>query len=172
MPTLLLLLDLAIVLISNALYAMPDDRDKLIELSADTVNINQKDYNSEYDGNITLDQGSTHLRAAHAVTHGTQQNRLVVAIAYGQKDKQQAHYWTQTDVNKPLLHAYADTIRYYPERHLIELVGHAKIIQGSNKFTATQISFDTVKQHIFSKKSHTQRTLIVFHPDKKINLKL
>ena len=150
---------------------MPEDRDKLIELTADEVSISQQNYHSEYLGNMELDQGSTHLRAAKAETRGNQQNKLIVAIAYGHNSSQ-AHYWTQTDLSKPLLHAYADIIRYYPDKHLIELIGHAKVIQGKNVFKSTKISFDTVKQHIFSEKAAQGRTTIVFHTDKSINSKL
>lgn len=154
------------LLTCQALFALPDDREKVLELSADTADLSQKTHHGEYIGDVQLDQGTTHLRAAKAVTEGNETNKLVVAIASGSKASQ-AHYWTQTDVNKPLLHAFANTIRYYPERHLIELIGKARVEQGDNSFTASKIIYDTLKQHVVSKSDNHTRTLIVLHPGKK-----
>lgn len=145
--------------------AMSDDREKLLQLSADSANLNQQTHRGEYIGNVQLDQGTTHLRAANANTEGNQQNKLVLAVANGNK-KEQAHYWTQTAVGKPLLHAYADTIRYHPENHLIELIGNARVVQGDNSFTAPIINYDTLKQHVISKSDGKSRTTIIIHPGK------
>ncbi|WP_242604541.1 lipopolysaccharide transport periplasmic protein LptA [Legionella fairfieldensis] len=146
-------------------YAMPDDRKKIIELSADTVDLNQQIHHGEYVGNVQFDQGTTHLRAAQAITEGNQQNKLVLAVAKGSR-KEQAHYWEQTAIDKPLVHAYADLIRYYPDRHLIELIGNARVVQGENSFSAPKISFDTLKKHVISTSDGKKRTLIIIHPGK------
>lgn len=156
---------LMLALTSNLSLAMPDDREKILELSADTADLNQQTHHGEYLGNVQLDQGTTHLRAAKAITEGDKQNKLVLAIANGNK-KDQAHYWTQTAVDKPLLHAYANTIRYYPNHHLIELIGHARVIQGDNSFAAPKISYDTLQQHVISKSDGKTRTTIIIHPGK------
>nr|WP_231862006.1 lipopolysaccharide transport periplasmic protein LptA [Legionella hackeliae] len=147
-------------------FAMPDDREKVAELSADSADLNQQTHQGEYIGKVEFDQGTSHLRAARAITEGNQQNKLTLAIAYGD-DRNQAHFWTQTAVDKPLLHAYADTIRYYPERHLVELIGNARVTQGDNSFAGPKISYDTEKQHVLSKGDHKNRTTIIIHPEKK-----
>ncbi len=154
------------LLASQNLPAMPDDREKIMSLSADTADLSQETHRGEYQGHVELDQGTTHLRAARAVTEGNQQNKLVVAIAEGDKENQ-AHYWTQTALDKPLLHAYADSIRYYPDKHLIELIGNARVEQGNDSFSAPKIRYDTLKQHVLSQSDGKSRTLIVIHPEKK-----
>ncbi|MDI9818354.1 MULTISPECIES: lipopolysaccharide transport periplasmic protein LptA [unclassified Legionella] len=146
---------------------MPDDREKIAELSADSADLNQEKHRGEYLGNVKFDQGTTHLRAAKAITEGNKQNKLILAIAIG-NEAQQAHYWTQTAEDKPLLHAYADLIRYHPEKHLVELIGNARIAQGNNSFSAPKILYDTVKQHVISKGSGKNRTTIIIHPEKKV----
>ncbi|VEG89708.1 lipopolysaccharide transport periplasmic protein LptA [Legionella spiritensis] len=151
-------------------FALPQDREKVMELSADTADLNEQTHRGEYVGDVELDQGTTHLRASKAVTEGNQKNKLVVAIAWGDKINQ-AHYWTQTATDKPLLHAFADTIRYYPDRHLIELIGNARVEQGDNSFSAAKISYDTLKQHVLSKSDGKTRTMIVIHPDKQTGKK-
>ena len=150
-------------LINNLSSAMPDDREKILRLSADKADLNQQIHRGEYLGHVQLDQGTSHLRAAKAITEANKQNKLTLAIAVGNK-KNQAHYWTQTAVDKPLFHAYADTIRYHPDRHLIELIGHARVVQGDNSFAAPRISYDTLKQHVISKSDGKSRTTIIIHP--------
>jgi len=155
-----------VLLASQSVLALPDDRQKVAQLSAETADLNQQDHRGIYTGDVQFDQGTTHLRAAKAITEGDQHNKLTYAIAFG--DKQElAHFWTQTALDKPLLHAYAREIRYYPDKHLIKLVGDARVEQGDNSFTAPTISYDTLKQHVISKSDGTTRTVIIFHPEKK-----
>lgn len=153
-------------LVSNLSLAMPDDREKTLHLFADSADLNQQTHRGIYTGNVKLDQGTTHLRAAKAITEGNKDNKLVLAVAEGNQ-KEQAHYWTQTASDKPLLHAYANTIRYLPDQHLIELIGKAQVVQGDNSFSAPKISYDTLKQHVLSKSDGKTRTMIIIHPGKK-----
>lgn len=162
----LLFLILGCSFFSGTLMAMPDDRNQLLQLSADSADLNQQTHRGEYIGRVELDQGSTHLRASKAITDGNEQNKLVLATALGDS-KNQAHFWTQTAIDKPLLHAYADTIRYYPERHVIELIGNARVEQGGNSFSAPKITYDTLAQHVISDNNGKQRTTIIIHPEKK-----
>ncbi len=146
-------------------YALPDDRQEVMQLNADSADLSQEAHKGVYTGNVELDQGSTHVRAAVAITEGNEKNQLVKAIAKGNKNEQ-AHYWSIPEKDKPEIHAYADTIYYFPERHLIELVGNAKIEQGENSFMAPKISYDTEKQHVITEKQGDARTTIIFHPEK------
>lgn len=153
-------------LVTQITLAMPDDRSKVAQLTANTADLNQQTHRGEYTGDVEFDQGTTHLRAAKAVTEGNQQNKLTFAIAFGEKNKP-AHYWEQTAIDKPLLHAYANEIRYYPDRHLIELIGDAQVVQGDDSFSAPTISYDTIKKHVIAKSDGKTRTLIIIHPGNK-----
>ncbi|WP_058451980.1 MULTISPECIES: lipopolysaccharide transport periplasmic protein LptA [Legionella] len=156
---------LLLLLATPLCFALPEDREKPVELSADTADLNQQTHRGEFIGHVQLDQGSSHLRAANAITEGNAQNKLVLAIANGDQ-KEQAHFWILTELNKPPLHAYADVIRYHPDQHLIELIGNARVVQGENSFSAPKISYDTLKQHVVSKSDGKARTTIIFHPEK------
>lgn len=149
----------------QALWAMPDDRQKTAQMNADSADLNQLTHRGVYTGHVQFDQGTTHLRASRAVTEGDEQNKLIFAAAFGD-DKEPAHYWEQTAINKPLLHAWAKEIRYYPKKHLIELVGNARIHQGKDSFTAATIRYDTEKQHVIATSEGKTRTQIIFHPEK------
>lgn len=152
----------SLLLVNQLSFALPTDKDQLLILSADLVELNEQKHYGEYQGHVSLDQGSSHLRSSSAITKGDIKNKLIVAIAKGDSNCQ-AHYWTQTAVNKPLLHAHADIIRYYPMRHLIELIGHAKITNQDQSLTASKISYDTQKQQVISQSDGKERTLITLH---------
>lgn len=155
-----------LLLMITPAFAMPDDRNQTAQLNANSADLNQQTHCGEYKGDVQFDQGTTHLRAARAITQGNQQNKLTFAAAFGDT-KSPAHYWEQIAIDKPLLHAYAHEIRYYPQRHLIELIGSARVVQGNDSFSAPKISYNTLKQHVVTQSDGKQRTIIIFHPEKK-----
>lgn len=155
-----------LLVIATVGHALTNDNEKVMHVMADSADLNQQEHKGTYIGNVELIQGSSNLQAAKAITQGNEKNQLVLAIANGEKGKQ-AHYWTITDMNKPPFHAYADTIKYYPLRHLIELIGNARVEQGQDSFSAAKISYDTIDKHVISNGDSKQRITIIYHPQKK-----
>lgn len=153
-------------MVSQAIHALPSDREKIINVVADSASLSQQEHKGEYNGNVQFVQGTTHLHASRAITQANEKNQLIIAIAKGD-EKGQAHYRTMTEPDKPEMHAYADTIYYYPLKHLITLEGHARIVQGKNSFSAAKISYDTLKQHVVSESKGQTRTTIIIYPEKK-----
>ncbi len=149
----------------NSCMALTEDSQKTIQFRADSADINQSTHLGVYLGNVELDQGSTHIRAAQAQTETNQKNQLIKAVIKGNNDGT-AHFWTLTATNKAPLHAYADTIQYYPEQHVIELIGHARVEQGNDSFSAPQITYNIATQHVVSKSAKNERTMIIIHPEK------
>ena len=154
------------MLVAFSASALTTDKEKVMHVMADSADLNQHEHKGTYIGNVELVQGTSNLHASKAITHGNEKNQLVLAIANGVKG-QQAHYWTTTDPKKPPFHAYADVIRYYPLRHVIELIGNAHVEQGKDSFSAAKISYDTVKQHVLSHGEGKKRITIIIHPEKK-----
>jgi lipopolysaccharide export system protein LptA len=152
-------------LISISCYALPDDKEKVMQVLSDSANLNQLQHKGTYTGNVQFVQGTTNLHASKAITHGDEKNQLTLAIVSGSKN-QQAHYWTETEANKPPFHAYANIIKYYPLKHLIELIGNARVEQGPNSLSAAKIKYDTLKQRVLSESDGTTRTTIIFYPEK------
>ncbi len=150
--------------ICSTAFALEEDKTQPMYVQADSVAIDNQSGKSEYTGNVTVDQGSTHLRAAHAIVYTESgKNTLKEAVAEGDKTTQ-AHYWTLTDPKKPELNAYADTIKVFPQKNLVYLIGHAKVIQGADSFEAPEIQYDSKTQKAFSPKSKLGKTVIVIHP--------
>lgn len=151
--------------LTSTCMALPSDREQLLKVCADSADLNQSTHQGFYEGHVEINQGTTHLRAAKAITEANTKNKLIKAIALGNKQKQ-AHIWTLMEDNKPILHAYADKIYYYPKRNLIELIGNARIVQGDNLFSAPKIIYNTLEQHVVTEKKGKTRTSIIIHPEK------
>lgn len=155
------------LLFGNTLaFALSTDKGQMIHVDADTADLNQLEHKGVYIGHVQFNQGTTNLRAEKAMTQGDDKNQLLLAIAEGSVTEQ-AHFWTQTALDKPPLHAWANTIRYHAKTHIIDLVGKAKIIQGENSFSAPHIRYNTEKQQIISKSDGANRSTIIFYPEKK-----
>ncbi|MDP3704547.1 MAG: lipopolysaccharide transport periplasmic protein LptA [Legionellaceae bacterium] len=146
-------------------FALPEDSQAVLEMHAGSADINQETHRGIFIGNVELDQGTTHIRAVKAITESNAKNQLTKAIIRGDTEHQ-AHYSVLVALDKPLLHAYADTIYYYPGKHTIKLIGHAHVEQGNNSFSAPIICYDTLHQHVTSEQKDNERTLIIFHPDR------
>lgn len=153
-----------LLVLTSASFALPSDKNEVLTFRAHFADINQEVHLGVYKENVELDQGSTHLRADKALTEVDAKNRLIKAEAEGSKS-QPAHFWTTIDEKKPPVHAYADTIRYFPEKHLIQLIGHARVIQGKDSFSAPTIHYDTLHQHVMSRSESKGQTVIIIHPE-------
>lgn len=151
--------------ISTVSFSLPTDQDQVVKVSAGSADINQQTHRGIYQNNVQLEQGTTHIESNQAITKSNDKNQLILAIIKGNKTKQ-AHYWVITELNKPPLHAYADTMKYYPQKNLVELIGNARVEQGSNIFSAAKISFNTQTHHVMSQSDGNQRTTIIFYPEK------
>ena len=144
-------------------YALTSDRLEAIHFKAGHVTFNDKKGIGTYTGGVSIDQGSAHLRANHATTLMDKNHRLIRATAFGTKNKK-AHFWTLSAADKPPLHAYADTIYYYPLKHELELIGHAHIKQGNNTLTAPHIRYDTETERLITTAKNNERTVILIDP--------
>lgn len=155
-----------LLIYSGCSFALSSDKEQVMNVVADSADLNQQLHRGTYVGNVQFVQGTTNLHAAHAITKGNEKNQLVFALAKG-KPNEQVHYWTNAGPNKPPFHAYADIIRYYPLKHLIELEGNARVLQGKNSMSAAKITYDTVNEHVVSQSQGKTRTTIILYPEKK-----
>lgn len=151
------------LMLSTQVYALDDDHRQPMLLQAESAEFNNTTHYGVYKGNVSLDQGSTHLTANIAYTYANKKNQLTLAIAKGLKSNQ-AHYWSLPQGKKEILHAYADKIEYYPLKHQIKLLGNACVKQGKDKIQAPIIIYDTEKQHVISQSNKYGRTTITVNP--------
>lgn len=157
---------LILSLMTFTAHALAEDQNQVLLISSDNADFNHKKHQATFKGNIEIIQGSTHLKAHEIHSKADKNNHLTFAIAYGNKNEQ-AHYWTLPEKNKEILHAYADKIYFYPDKHLIKLIGNAKITQENNLFKAPIILFDTKNQHVISESNTNEKIKIIIHHEKK-----
>ncbi len=149
--------------ITNNAYALKSDKLEAIQFQAGHVTFNDKTGVGTYTEGVSITQGSSNLRANHATTLMDKDHHLVRATAFG-SEKKRAHFWTLTTEDKPLLHAFADTIHYHPVKHELELIGHAQIEQGNNKLTAPHIRYDIQAERFMTTAKNEERTVILIDP--------
>jgi len=158
---------LCLILPTLNAFALTSDRSKLVYFSSGHAALDEKTGEGSYSEGVSIDQGTTHLRATDAKTIMSAKHELTRAIARG-NSKKQAHFWTCTSPDKPPLHAYADALSYYPLENRLELVGNARIIQGENTIQAPTINYDTKAERLITTAStdKKQGTLILIDPKK------
>lgn len=146
-------------------FALTSDRNQRVYFSSGHASLDEKTGEGHYSEGVSIDQGTTHLRATDAKTIINSDHQLTRALAKG-GDKEQAHLWTCTSMDKPPLHAYADTLSYYPLENRLELVGNARITQGDNTLQAPIINYDTQAERLITTASadKEQGTLILINP--------
>ena len=159
-----LILFMTMLSLKQPLLALPEDNKEPLFVHADSADINQGQHHGDYQGHISLDQGSTHIRAAKATTQTNDKNQLVQAVIDGDT-KVQAHYWTLQNQDKPVLHAYANKICYCPLEHRIVLIGHARVVQGHNQITAATICYNSLSQHVMTPTHSEEQTVITVYSE-------
>jgi lipopolysaccharide export system protein LptA len=127
-----------------------------------TAYLSQNIQHGVYRGQVTLDHGDTHVRAFSATTQSDTNNQLTLATALG-KGLRQAHVWITRTRDQPALHAFADQIRYEPNKKRIVLSGHARLQQGEETFAAPTIVYDLTKKQVVTQRQAQQRTEITIH---------
>ncbi len=145
-----------LVIPSQAFCLSKDSQEKLLLTSA-TAQLNLETGISVYEGDVSLEQGTTYLQADKLILHTDKQNQLQQATAYGKP----ARYRTLPQLNKAELHANAEIIEYYPSKDLIVLLGYAEVYQQHNIYKGPRIEYNTKLQTVLSPVSKEGRTTII-----------
>jgi lipopolysaccharide export system protein LptA len=120
-----------------AVHAEKTDRDKPIQLEADTVTLDDLRKISVYQGNVILSQGTMMLRADRVqVTQNADGLERVSAsgrpVAFRQK----------LDGRNEFIEGYADRVEYHGATSQLELIGQARLRRGDDELRGAQISYN------------------------------
>jgi lipopolysaccharide export system protein LptA len=144
--------------------ALPSDVSEKIHIIADSSVFNYKTGETVYEGNVKVDQGTTHLTADKVVIKNNDQHKIETAIAYG--NNQPAQYSTLPKPGDTLMQAKAKVIKYFPTKTLIQLEGDVEVLQGENSFHGPLILYNMKDQIVSAPASKTGRATIVIDPSK------
>jgi lipopolysaccharide export system protein LptA len=154
-----MLLALCFPLLSSA---MPDDSQQTVHIIADTSEFNYKTGVDIYEGNVKIDQGSTHVTADRIITQKNAQHKIVKAVAFG--IKKLAEYSTIPKKDDLEFHAKGKIITFYPLKSLISLEGDVTVTQGKNSFQGPVISYNMKDQIVTAPASNIGHATIVIEP--------
>lgn len=150
---------------SSETFALEEDNKEKVYIVADSTLYNYKTGVNTFEGNVKVDQGTTHITADRLITKNNKQHKIREAIAYGIKT--QAHYWTLPKVGDPEIHAHADIIKFYPQESNAVLEKNVVVTQGENIFQGQLILYNRNEQTITVPASNQGRSVLVYNPDKK-----
>lgn len=158
-----LLTILLLLFIPVLTLALPEDSTKTMHIISDSSTFNYKTGSNVYEGNVKIDQGSTHLTADRVTTANGDNHKMKEAIAYGLNNKL-AEYTTLPKPGDPILHAKAKTIKFYPPTSMVVLEGNVIVTQGKNSFEGPVIIYNMKDQTVTAPASKTGRATVVIEP--------
>lgn len=128
---------LALLLALPLAHAEKADRNKPVNLEADSVTLDDINKTSLYLGNVILTQGTLTLRADQVQARQNDQGLQSVTavgrpVAFRQK----------VDGRDEYLEGYADRIEFDNIKSQLELIGNAKLRRGQDELRGAQISYN------------------------------
>lgn len=128
---------LCAILLATPAHAEKADRDKPVNLEADTVTLDDIKKVSVYQGNVVLSQGTLMLRA----------DRVQVTQNEGGLDKVSATgrpvaFRQKVDGRDEYIEGFADRIEFDSVNGQLELIGRAQLRRGSDELRGAQISYN------------------------------
>jgi lipopolysaccharide export system protein LptA len=148
---------IALLILSGRATALVTDSIEPIEVSANTVVIDEKEKLSTYTGKASITQGSLTLNAQTIQLFSNQQG-VIKVIAKG--TYKQPAYYQQNQPNQPrFIKARALEIIYLIKQELVHLKGKAHLTQGSDSFSGAILDYDIKNDKIITSmsKDGTQR---------------
>lgn len=143
-------------------FALSSDTDKPLKIVAAASLFNYKTGIDTYEGNVNVEQGSTHLSADKLMTERNAQNKLVSVIAYGIENL--AELITLPAEGSKELHAKAKIIKFYPATSILELENDVTVTQGENHFQGSHIIYNMKDQMVSAPATKNGRTTIIIEP--------
>ncbi len=143
--------------------ALPDDQEKPFNIVADSSLFNYKTGVDTYEGNVKVDQGSSHLTADRLVTRKNKQHKIIEAVATG--ITKLAEYSTIPKIGDPMLHAEAKIIKFYPAISAVVLEQDVVVTQKENSFHGPHIIYNIKDQIVTAPASKEGRATITIESD-------
>lgn len=136
----LLLLLVCCSLLAGRALALTNDKNQPIQLSADSVDIDQATGQSIYKGHVDMRQGSMRLRADRVtiLSRGKKPNKVIA--------KGDVHFTQQTDTG--VVKATAQVADYVVNSELLELTGDAALTQNGDTMRSDRIIYDRVQHKV------------------------
>jgi len=148
------------LLASTSAWALPEDAQQPIQITADNARFDEKTGEALYRGNVQIIQGTLRVNGDTLTLKVDADGQLQTARTLGK----QAHYEQKTDPAKGLVNADANEIIFDNNTGVITLLGNAVLRQDKANFSGPRIIYSTVRKQIEATGDSTQRVQLTFPP--------
>ncbi|MEK9669876.1 MAG: lipopolysaccharide transport periplasmic protein LptA [Gammaproteobacteria bacterium] len=126
-------------LLAQLAYALPEDRDQPIEITADSAVINEKQNQAEYSGAVVVTQGTLKLEGDVVNLKTNEGGEVETFVSKGQPARFE-NLRQKTD--KEPVRGRASTIYYSYHSDRVVLTGDAIITSNDSEFSGPEIRYD------------------------------
>lgn len=148
----------ASVLCSAAAHALPNDKEQEIHILAKMASASQKEGIVIYSGDVQLTQGSLQITADKVTLRTDANQKVETMVAEGSP----ARYQQQPEVNKPVIHAEATTIRYVVSKEHLSLDKNAFIEQNGATTKGGRVDYNIKSGTVSASGEGQQSGLVEF----------
>ena len=144
-------------------HALESDREQPIQVSADTVDVNQKTGVSKYRGKVVLIQGTLRIEAAEVVVN-TRDNEIVSVSAKGKP----LTFQQKMDRTGEQVNASARRMEYQAQKQQVHLYDRVTFRQGADVFNSPVVHYNLATTQLTAEGGKTsERVHSVIQPKRK-----
>lgn len=146
-----------------SVLALSSDRDQPINIEADSLDIDEANGVSTYQGNVHYTQGSIVMDADIMIVH-SRDGQIHKFEAFGNP----AHYQQELDNEEGRLDAKAKSMEYVSESQRLVLRESVHVMKGVNLFTGNVIEYSTKDEIVSARKAESgeERVQVIIQPRK------
>ena len=142
-----------------AAQAEKGDRDKPINVEADSVQVNDAKRTAIYDGHVVLSQGTLVINADRIEVRQDDKG-VVTGVATGKP----AYFRQKMDNSTEFAEGWAKRIEYDGQGNKIRLLGQAQLKRGIDELRGEQITYDSASEFFQAKGAAGGRVRAVIRP--------
>lgn len=153
----------SLLLFSMHTFALPDDQDQPIYVSADQASLNERTGVAVYTGAVEIRQGSMILLGSRVEMHRDGQGSISRIITTGSP----AEFQQQASPNQPVTKAYGLRMDYQVPTQTVTITENARVVQDADEFTGERIVYDMDNSIVDAFRSEAQggqRVQMVIQP--------
>lgn len=153
----------ALSVFSGPLWALSSDKEKPVEVEADSFHLDDAKKLTTYSGNVIITQGSMEIIADKVSIYSVRgATDKVIATGNPVKFKQ------QPDGEQGLIRGEAQRFKYLVSKSTLVLINKATLWQSGTTFSSDQITYDSKRSIVKAgdKKSASKRVKITLQPAK------
>ena len=128
---------LLLLVLASPVQAEKADRDKPVNVEADSLRVDDARKTSIYEGHVVLSQGTLMLTADRIEVHQDDQG-----FASGDAQGKPAYFRQKMDGSDELAEGWAERIKYDSRAEKLKLIGQARLKRGIDELRGNLIAYD------------------------------